>query len=515
MIHAMRRIVLLVSLCLVPAFAADSIHVEQGLISGIPGGSPGVRVYKGIPFAAPPVGDLRWAAPKPPAPWQGVRDGSKFGNACPQSPYPKSSVYFRDPEPIGEDCLYLNVWTAAKASKEKRPVMVWIYGGSLVRGSGSLPDYNGENFAKKGVVLVTINYRLGILGSLAHPELTAESEHKVSGNYQLLDQIAALAWVKKNIAAFGGDPARVTVFGESAGSLSICYLVASPLAKGLFAHAIAESGACFAPRNAGPGQLARAIPSLADAEKLGARLSPSIRELRAKSVDEILRTPNIGPVEDGWVFPEDVYSIYSHGKQNDVPIIVGSNADEATSLFPPPTTATAAAFIQQTTRQYGESAAEFLKLYPVSDDKSAVDAYYANLRDQNFGWNMRTWARTQEATGKSKAWLYQFSRTPPGPEGARYGAYHAAEIQYVFGVPMPPQPWESTDRELSSQIMTYWVNFATKGDPNGKGVPPWPAYTQKADESMIFGDKISVTSGLKREQLDFFDRYYNHRRTEK
>jgi para-nitrobenzyl esterase len=505
MIFAMRRTLLLFFLLSLPVFPADPVHVEQGQISGITGTSPEVRVYKGIPYAAPPVGDLRWAEPKPAASWQGVRDASKFGNACPQTPYPKSSVYWEDAEPMGEDCLFLNIWSAAKSAGDKRPVMVWIHGGALTRGSGSIPDYNGEQFAKKGVVLVTINYRLGILGFLAHPELTAESGRKTSGNYAVLDQIAALQWVKKNIAAFGGDPSKVTIFGESAGSWSINYLTASPLAKGLFAHAIGESGADFAP-----------MRTLAQGEQSGARVNASIKALREKSADELLKSPfNTQPVIDGWIFPEDIYLIYAHGKQNDVPLIAGSNGDEATSLSPWPANATAATFIDQSRRQYGASADDFLKVFPATDDKSAAAAHFASFRDQLFTWEMRTWVRMQESTGKSKAWLYQFTRATPGPDSDRYRAYHASEIPYVFGNLTSSHPWESIDRELSSQMLAYWVNFATKGDPNGKGLPQWPVYNQKSDQSISFGDKISVTSGLEHEQLDFFDRYYNHVRAQR
>jgi len=480
-----------------PLFAADPIQVEQGKLSGAPGNSPAVRVYKGIPYAAPPVGDLRWAPPKPAADWAGVRQATTFGNECPQSLYAADSLYYTPPKPTGEDCLFLNVWTAAKSASEKRPVMVWIHGGALTRGSGDTPVYNGENFATKGVVLVTINYRLGIFGFLAHPELTQEAGNKVSGNYAVLDQIAALKWVQKNIAMFGGDPGRVTIFGESAGSWSINYLVASPLAKGLFQRAIGESGAAFAP-----------MTTLAQAEAAGARAG-SLKDLRAKSAEELLKTPaRTAPVVDGWVFPTDIYTIFANGKQNDVPTIAGSNGDEATSLSPWPKNGTAATFIAQAKRTYGDHADDFLKVFPAADDKQAEAAHYNSFRDQTFTWEMRTWARMQEKTGKSKTYLYQFTRIPPGPESARYRAYHASEIAYVFGTLDPPRPWEPLDHTVSSLMNAYWVNFASTGNPNGKGLPAWPAYSSKEDQNITFGDKTTITTGLEREQLDFFDKYY-------
>jgi para-nitrobenzyl esterase len=485
-----------------PLDAADPVKVEQGQLAGTTTPAPEVHVYKGIPYAAPPVGDLRWAPPKPPAPWKGVRAATAFGNACPQTPYPTGSVYFREAEPMSEDCLYLNIWTVAQSSSENRPVMVWIHGGALTRGSGSLPTYDGTNLARHGMVVVTVNYRLGVLGYFAHPELSGESDRHASGNYGVLDQIAALQWVKKNIAAFGGDPARVTIFGESAGSWSVNLLVASPLAKGLFQRAIGESGAQFSP-----------MRRLSDVEQAGARLGGSIAALRAKSADELLKTPwSTGPVVDGWAFPQDVYTIFARGKQNDVPLLAGSNSDEATSLAPWPPTANAAAFIAQARRAFGDSAEEFLKVYPASTDPEAEASHYASFRDQTFTWQMRAWVRMQTSHGKSKAWLYQFTRVPPGPQSARLRAFHASEIAYVFGNLDSERPWEGADRELSSQMISYWTNFATRGDPNGRSLPAWPAYDEKSDRNIVFGDKIATADGLNRDALDFFDRYYAKQR---
>jgi para-nitrobenzyl esterase len=488
----------------------DPIRVESGSLNGAAGSNPEVRVYKGIPFAAPPVGDLRWKGPKPAPVWQGVRAATQFGNACYQTPYPKVSIYYQEPEPMSEDCLYLNVWTAAKSGSEHRPVMVWIHGGALTRGSGSLPFYDGEALAKKGVVLVTINYRLGMFGFFAHPELTKESDRNASGNYALLDQIAALEWVKKNIAAFGGDPKRVTIFGESAGSWSVNYLMATPLARGLFQRAIGESGGAFG-----------VMKKLAEVEETGQKFAAShhadsLAALRAKPAEELLKSSaalSFPPNVDGWLLPEDVYTIFAQGKQNDVPLIAGLNADEAKSLVPWPATGKAATFVEQIRARFGDKTDEALKLYPAGSNEEAMASHYASFRDFVFGWQMRTWVRMQSKTGKSKAFLYYFDRVPPGPDSARYGAFHASEIAYVFDNLLPPRPWEDADRQLSETMLSYWVNFAATGDPNGKGLTKWPLYKESTDVALEFGDKIVPLPALHKASLDFLDSYFAAERT--
>jgi para-nitrobenzyl esterase len=491
---------------------ADPVRVEQGLLSGSAGKNPEVRVYRGIPFAAPPVGDLRWKAPQPPASWQGVREAKEFRNACWQTQYPAASIYQAKLPPLSEDCLYLNVWTAAKSPKDRLPVMVWIHGGGFTRGSGTSDAYDGENFAGKGVVLVTINYRLGIFGFFAHPALTAESGHHASGNYALLDQIAALEWVKKNIQAFGGDPHRVTIFGESAGSWAVNALMASPLAKGLFARAIGESGGSFSP-----------MKTLADAEKSGETFAASmgatgnvLQALRGKSAEELLKAsdaPVTRPVVDGWVLPQDVAAIFAQGKQNDVPLIVGSNADEGTSLAPQGASVTAAVFTSGTRQRFGNLSDQFLNVYPANSNEEAVSSFYSAYRDQTFGWEMRTWARMATATGHHPAYLYYFSHRPPGPQRPRLRAFHACEIPYVFGNFFWPFPWEDADRKLSAIVSSYWVNFAKTGDPNGDGLAKWPAYNPGADQALEFGDSVSVHTGVNRAGLDFFDTYYQSLKT--
>ncbi len=485
----------LVALFLLAApFAAgqETIRVEGGVLSGTTGESPEIRVYKGIPFAAPPVGDLRWRPPQAPAKWDGVRAAAKFSDTCMQVPYPEGSPFRGAPEAVSEDCLYLNVWTGAKAASERRAVMVWIHGGALTRGAGSNAPYDGEEFAKKGVVLVTINYRLGLLGFLAHPELTRESEHHASGNYGILDQIAALQWVRKNIAAFGGDPARVTIFGESAGSWSVNSLVASPLAKGLFARAIGESGAFFAP-----------LPKLADAETGGVKITTqlgasSLAALRAKPAAELAKIGNdqARPNVDGWLLPDQVITIFNQGKQNDVPVLIGSNADEGTAFTPPSVKPEALKGLAM--MRYGAHADEYLKLYPAANDEEARASAAAAIRDQTFGWEMRTWARLQ----KSKAYLYYFSRIPPTPAGAALGAFHASEIAYVFHHVKSTQ---EVDRKLTDAMQSYWMNFAASGDPNGAGLPVWPEYSVKTDLAMGLGDRIVPMETPHKAALDFLD----------
>jgi para-nitrobenzyl esterase len=517
----------LTSLTMSAAAASGPVRVEQGLLAGTNGASPEVRVYRGIPYAAPPVGDLRWKAPQSAAPWQGVRQATEFSNACWQTPYPPAAaIYQSQLPPLSEDCLYLNIWTPAKSTKDRLPVMVWIHGGGFTRGTANTRAYDGEALARKGAVIVTINYRLGIFGFFAHPGLNAESGHNASGNYALLDQIAALEWVKKNIAAFGGDPGRVTIFGESAGSWAVNALMASPLAKGLFQRAIGESGGSFGP-----------MKSLDDAEKEGARLGrlltpdsapqksdPSqksgaagptnpdvLKELRAMSPQNLLKageTETVRPIIDGYVLPQDIATIFAQGKQNDVPLIVGYNADEGTTLAPQAVNMKAIVFTTGAQQRYGAHAEQMLKIYPAATDEEAVKSFYSAFRDQSFGWEMRTWARTSTKTGHQPAYLYYFSRRPPGPQSERLRAFHASEIAYVFGTFIWPFPWDDADKKLSDAITSYWVNFAASGNPNGANLPKWPAYNTADDQAMEFGDQIAVRANINKAGLDFFDSYY-------
>ena len=521
----MRRSLVIVALAISLAVSGqavstnDTVKVEGGLISGTV--ADGVRTFKGIPFAAPPVGELRWKAPQAVVPWQGVRQSDAFGPECPQAPYPAGSMYASPPQRQSEDCLYLNVWTAAKTG-QKLPVMVWIHGGALTRGSGANRTYNGAAFARKGVVLVTINYRLGPLGYLAHPELTNESPQHSSGNYGVLDQIAALKWVQKNIAAFGGDARNVTIFGESAGSWSVNALVATPLAKGLFHRAIGESGGSFGPMSYLKEDKAR----LTAAEKVGVAFAKaagadSIKALRAVPAEKIIDVFNndtegkkfrTSPNVDGWVLPDEIRNIFVQGKQNDVPVIVGSNANEMSTLtVPAMVPKTIEDYRKRIEPLYGEATRDFDALYPVKSDSDVASAYLGSLRDVTFTLPMRTWAR-MTATGRSKAYLYFFSRVPPNPNSSYLGAYHAAEIAYVFNNLNPQNTMlQEVDRKLAETMTTYWVNFAKTGDPNGKGLPRWTPYNEKDEPYMDFGDVVQVRQHLLKSQLDFLEQFQRRR----
>jgi para-nitrobenzyl esterase len=403
-----------------------------------------------------------------------------------------------------EDCLYLNIWTAASSAREKRPVFVWIYGGGFGSGSGDVPIYDGEALAAKGDVMVSFNYRLGALGFLAHPELTRESGHKASGNYAILDAIAALEWVRKNIGAFGGDPGNVTIAGQSAGAFMVNYLVLSPLSKGLFHRAIAESGGAFLK-----------TADLSEAEERGLKLAHSlsaanIADLRSKPAEALLASgPGMqyGPIVDGWVVPKDAHSAFATGAQNDVPVLTGWNAGDGVALGPP---LTAEKFREQAAKQYGDLASQFLKVFPADTDEAAAASQKAVSRDQIFAWQSRTWARMQSKTGKSKVFLYYFDRVPPGtPEQNRYGAFHSAEIGYALDTLSKwDRPWASADRDLANVMSTYWANFARTGDPNGGSLPMWPAYSRTDERSMQLGDTRGPIPVPDQAALDFFDLYH-------
>ncbi|MDE2690032.1 MAG: carboxylesterase family protein [Acidobacteriota bacterium] len=496
-----------------------TVNTELGAVEGLALES-GVLKFAGIPFAAPPVGDLRWRPPQPAAAWEGSRDATEFSASCWQPLSPPGSFYDSGDIERSEDCLYLNVWTGAEHAEAALPVMVWIHGGGLQTGSGSTLLYDGESLANRDVVLVTINYRLGPMGFLAHAELSAESETGASGNYGILDQVAALQWVQANIAAFGGDPGRVTIFGESAGSWSVNYLTATPLAAGLLHRAIGHSGGIFWP-----------MPQLGEAESEGAgmakRLGASdLTALRAATVEEVYEAagaselPTFVGIRDDHVFPRDIYDIFAAGEQNDVDTIVGFNSDEGTALFAAPAGITVADYRDALAGTYGEHADAMFAVYPAEDDEQARVAAYENTADQFFAWQMRTWARLQSHTGEQPIRMYYFSRVPPWDEAETYGSYHAAEIVYAFdnlhksrelgGDEIGPfnHAWDDTDRALADTMASYWVNFATSGDPNGDGLPDWPVYDPDADGVLELGDKIGVIQGLLKDRLDAFDAFY-------
>lgn len=452
---------------------------EAGQIQGRR--AEGLSVYLGVPFAQPPTGELRWREPQPPVPWTGVRPTVAFAPACIQ----KGVSMPGEPEPeTSEDCLYLNIWSPAEDPSDRRPVMVWIYGGAFANGATSFSLYSGENLARKGVVVVSIAYRVGALGFLAHPELTAESPLATSGNYGLMDQIAALRWVRSNVAAFGGDPDRVTVFGQSAGATSISILMASPPAGGLFQRAIGQSGGLFEPPRIAPQFY------LENAERDGVSYATSVgaaslADLRALPADELLggeaRAVN-HPVIDSWLLPDDPYAVFAQGRQHDVPLLVGFNADEGRSLIDS-TRLTAGTFVEDITRHWGHLPPPLLDAYTddFENDAQAIRARLDFERDLRFGWDVWTWARLQAETGSAGAYAYYFSHVPPFPDDTPYsgwGASHFAELWYVFGkLDDETWAWRDQDRELADTIMEYWVNFATSGDPNGRGLPRWPRFT--------------------------------------
>ena len=486
--------------------APDVVKVDGGQISGKL--VDGVRVFKGIPFAAPPVGDLRWKAPQSVVPWDGVRPADKFGSQCVQTPYPVGSVYAMAPAPRSEDCLYLNVWTAGGAG-DKRPVMVWIHGGAWTRGAADIATYDGASLARRGVVVVTVNYRLGPLGLLAHPELTAESPQHSSGNYAILDHIAALRWVQHSIAAFGGNPANVTIFGESAGSWSVNVMQATPLSRGLFHRVIGESG----------GQFGR-IPRLDDAEQGGLALAnavgaDSLKALREIPAEKLVAVPAFRSSVnvDGWVLPDDVRTTFAQKKDSRVPVLVGSNADEWTTLGSPATfPKTMDEFRARIEAQFPGLSREFDAAYPVKSEADIAGAMLGLGRDLTFSLEMRTWARMVTAAGQ-RAYLYQFTHIPPGPDATTRRAYHASEIQYVFGnLRNPAFAFGDADRKLCEAMSSYWVNFATSGNPNGKGLPTWAAYEASKEPYLELGTPIQARHQLLKAQLDFLEQAQQARR---
>ncbi|HZX72840.1 MAG TPA: carboxylesterase family protein, partial [Cyclobacteriaceae bacterium] len=455
------------------------VATESGLVSGVKSSTTNVVAFKGIPYAAPPVGELRWREPQPPVKWEGTRVADKFCASCIQNVRGSSPPWtdeFMVSGAVSEDCLFLNIWTPAKKTNQKLPVLMFIHGGAFREGSGSIAVYDGEALANKGIIVVNINYRMGILGFFAHPELTSESPNHASGNYALLDQIAALQWIKKNIAAFGGDPKKVTIGGQSAGASSVHALTASPLAKGLFVRAIAESGSTYS--------TGTNTTKLADAEQNGVKFAlakgvASLKDLRALSIEQLTQTPvqgvNFGLIADGWFLPESIPAVFAQGKQNDVATLTGLNADEGSSS-PTYGKTTLAAWKEQAQNNYKDQAEYFLKLYVAETDEAAGKISKEVARDRGMV-SMYLWAKSRAATAKTSAFTYYFSRGIPWPAHPEFAAFHTSEIPYVFGnLKVLDRPWSIIDKQVSENMSYYWVNFISKGDPNGKGLPIWPAF---------------------------------------
>ena len=486
------------------------VKVAEGLVQVTSEG--GLTVYKGIPFAAPPVGNLRWKAPQPAAKWEGVKQTTKFAPAPMQGGNPQSGK--------SEDCLYLNIWTPAKSANEKIPVLVWIYGGGFSFGSTSDPVHNGEHLARKGVVLVSIAYRVGQLGFLALPELNEENPKHVSGNYDLLDQIAGLQWIKDNIAAFGGDPGKVTIFGESAGGISVSMLCASPLAKGLFHGAISQSGGSFGPTRPTtfPGENMKTLQQAttdgkAFLQKSGVSSIADLRKIEADKLPMGFGMPGAWPIVDGYVIPDDQHKLYQAGKYNDIPVLIGYNSDEGASFS---REKTPEEFVNGVKARYGKFADDLIKAYPVGEKtvpKTARDL----ARDAAFGWQTWSWAQLQAKTGKSKVFYYYFDQHPDYPEDSPrfgFGSPHGQDVAYVFMHLDKSKP-ETTksDLEISEAMGTYWTNFAKFGDPNSKEVPKWPAFSDANPEVMVLGPTPHIGPVPSVESLKVLDAYFEWRRT--
>lgn len=465
----------------------------------------GLSTYLGIPFAAPPVGALRWKAPAPVVPWTTPLKADKFGKACMQEPGLAKQMGYEGE--LSEDCLFVDVWTPAKAATERLPVIVWIYGGGYFSGMSSIPLYSGANFAKQGVVFVSVSYRVGPFGFLASPDLSKESAGKGSGNFGMLDMIAGLQWVKANIAKFGGDPAKVTIMGHSAGGNAVSRLAASPLARGLFRGVIAQSGANFALKDT----------SLATAEANGAKFLTGLgandlaaaRALTAAQIQAAADAPGtgrFGPPIDGYVVPAPQVDLWKAGRFNDTPILIGHTSDEGAAFGAAPKTPEE--FEAQVRKDYPVETDGILDVYPHDSGTLATRAAKQLQRDAGFGWPAWTWAKLQSERGKAKSWLYYFDRpTTQNPDGSGHGA----EVALVFANPdLRPgrAAWTDEDRAISRTMQGYWVNFAKTGNPNGAGLPAWPSYDSLNPQVMRLGTKTAAGQVPNYSKIDALDFYY-------
>jgi para-nitrobenzyl esterase len=494
--------VIVAILCLDLSAQQPVATTENGSVSGYKSGD--ISIYKGIPFAAPPVGDLRWKAPQPVKNWTGVLKCDKFSASPMQrNPVPFmmwTEEFITPPGNLSEDCLYLNIWSPAKSPNDKLPVFVWIYGGGFSSGSAACAVYDGEEMSKKGIIFVSINYRVGVLGFLVHPELNNESENKVSGNYGLLDQVAALKWINRNIEAFGGDPKKVTIAGQSAGSMSVCYLVASPLTKGLFRGAIAQSGGIltnFMNRN------------LADAEKAGLSFMEkmkalNISDLRKKSAEELFAAGgNFSPVSDGFMIPKDVFNSFGTGQFNDVTILAGWVTGDGSLMGE--SKMTPEKYKEQAIAKYADKSEEFLKLFPGTTNEEVA----SSLKELNLMAFAAMPAYLWAGYNKSKAYLYQFSHVPvEKPDFPNYGAFHTSEVPFALHtLHLWKRPWREVDYAVEKTMNNYWVNFVKTGDPNGSGLPEWTTYKKDSGNIMEIGDQSKLQPGLYKNKFDFLEKH--------
>lgn len=499
-----------------PPLKTSRVRLANGMLEGVISADDKVRTFKGVPYAAPPVGPLRWKDPQPAASWSGVRRASEYGGRCMQGPI-YSDMIFHDHGP-SEDCLYLNLWMPAHPAAARLPVMVWIYGGGFAAGSTSEPRQDGGNLSKQGVLVVSMNYRLGIFGFFSHPELSKESGHHASGNYGLLDQVMALRWVHNNIEAFGGDPSNVTIFGQSAGSSSVSALVASPLAKGLFQRAIGESGSVF--------NYSRPLKSLKASEEANLKFAKdalgttSLAALRSKPAGELMAAAlkakdlRFSMIIDGYFLPQSPIAIYSAGRQSHVPLLAGWNADEGSfrAIFGK-AEPTPGNLNDEMKTLFAANAKEAEKLWPATTDEQAKRAAQELSRDRAVGYAMWKWLQLQKSTAHAVTFRYEFDRARPMPPGStgpdlEPRAYHSAEIEYVFSVlPQRATPWPAADRAISQLMSAYWANFAKKGDPNGPGLPKWPAYSSDDGvEVMHFAANSKAAPDHDRSRYLFLDR---------
>jgi para-nitrobenzyl esterase len=496
------------------------VKIDSGWLSG---SGTTVRSYKGIPYAAPPIGDLRWKPPQPAKAWKGIRVAKDFSPICPQ---PELMVGFRQ----SEDCLTLNVWTPARAATERLPVMVWIHGGGFVIGASSQTVYDGEPLASQGVVLVSLNYRMGIFGFLAHPALSRESPRGVSGNYGMLDMVAALEWVKRNISNFGGDPNNVTIFGESAGGTAVMLLMVMPQSEGLFHKVIAESAAwMYVPFSHLKESWYGRIPM----EKFGEKLASDLAGLRSKPASELLKLAPLDinseaadrgeafmPVVDGWALPDDPARLFSQGKFHATALIAGTNADEGT-LFNLPIRSLEA-YRKWADRQFGQQAEAMLAVYPAATDADASGAAAHAMGDNMFLQGTRSVLRAV-SKAHPKTFQYQFTRVSGVGRRIKFGSYHASEIGYVFGTlpdsafgtsttlfgdfSVDADTYNEQDTRLAKAMSGAWVQFARTGSPNGPGLASWPAFGDGKESYMEFGDQIVVKTALRKKQLDFLTEF--------
>lgn len=486
-----------------------TVRTEGGLFAGLALAS-GVRVFRGIPFAAPPVGEMRWRPPAPPLPWGGVREATEWGADCPQPAAPAGGPSSSRAGRQSEDCLNLNIWAPAAKPGESLPVLVWLFGGSFMVGSPSDILFDGEEFAKRGVILITANYRVGVFGFLAHPALTAESPHGSSSNYALLDQLAALRWIRDNIANFGGDPKRVTLFGVSAGSASISLLLTSPLAKDLFQRAILESPGAFRP-----------LASLAEAEAYGLKLGNDLAQLRRMSTEELLAktplfvpkmrgltTPRVlRPIRDGWVIPRDERDAFATGHYHPMPIIVGTNRDEGSVFVGAWPVTDMTAYRAFALENFGAAADAALQQYPASGDAEVLPRVAEMFADTQFNYGAWALARAMAGSGKG-TWRYLFMKRRSGQAD---GPNHGDEVSFVFGASGASRKgaaFDADDLALSQTVMKLWVQFARTADPNGAGVP-WPSYDASRDNYLELADPIREGSGWRRDEMVFIDRFFD------